>query len=683
MGGRLTHFLQNWQALGPNYFVQEVIQSGHTLPFAGNSPTFRGVLSTPLSGPYKKVLLNEVESLLKKNAVEVVPKDQCQTGWYGRYFLVPKKTGDLRPILNLKPLNKHLLVESFKMESLRNVILACRPGEWLASVDLKDAYFHVPIHKQHRKFLRFALRGVCYQYRVLPFGLATSPRVFTKVLAPVVAAIRCQGIHIHPYLDDLLIRASSPRQLSIAVTVVLDQLGQAGFLINKAKSETVPSQDLNFIGGRFRPDLGAVYLPEERRLVLQKVVHSFMVGSYRPAKAWLGLLGLMAATIYVVRFARLNMRAVQIYLKSRWNQDKDSVYSQILVPFSLAPTLRWWANPVNLLTGLPLSPPTHNHVVTTDASGSGWGGVLNDSQSIQGVWQGKQKKWHINRQELMAAELTIRHFASLLRNSTVLVRSDNTTTCAYINKEGGTKSHDLCGQVVRLLLWCQSQRICLRAIYIPGVDNVHADDLSRKGHLTHREISYQLDHREWALNQEVANAIFVVMDQPQIDLFATRANAKTPVFCALQKGQGEVSTDAMSTLWSHTLGYAYPPTGLITRVLSKVIQEQAQLILIAPLWKDRPWYSTLLTLLVRPPLKLPDRQDLLIQAGQFHRYAGNLQLTAWRISGNVSDGREFRRRLWESQSKRGLQAQSPLTKLNGEYLSAGAVQGILIPLLFM
>ena len=146
-----------------------------------------------------------MEDLFNKNALERVPDCVAHTGFYSTYFLVPKKTGDLRPILNLKPFNKKTVIPSFRMESLSNVIQSVNQGDWLASVDLKDAYLHIPIHQDHRKFLRFSINGVRYQWKVLPFGLSTVPRVFTKVLSPVVAALRLRGVHIQPYLDDLLL----------------------------------------------------------------------------------------------------------------------------------------------------------------------------------------------------------------------------------------------------------------------------------------------------------------------------------------------------------------------------------------------------------------------------------------------------------------------------------------------
>ena len=348
---------------------------GHTLPFTPSPPAFHGIKDTPLRGGPEKVqvLLEEVRTLLSKGAVELVSPQDSHSGWYGNYFLVPKKTGGWRPILNLQPLNQFLRVESFKMETLKNVILAVQPGEWLASIDLQDAYFHVSIRRSHRKFLRFCVQGQCYQYRVLPFGLATSPRIFTKMLAPVIAHIRLQGVHVHPYLDDLLIRAQSPQQLAAAVQITLRFLRSAGFLINESKSQLDPCQDLVYVGGRFCTNLGLAVLPIDRAQALARVAQQFKVGYLFSAQRWLQLLGLCAATIQVLPVARLRMRPIQMYFLSKWSilLPLDHL---IVVPLSLLPHLQWWTHLDHLLQGTTLFPPPHSHVVTTDASGSGWGG---------------------------------------------------------------------------------------------------------------------------------------------------------------------------------------------------------------------------------------------------------------------------------------------------------------------
>ena len=98
--------------------------------------------------------------------------------------------------------------------------------------------------------------------------------------------------------------------------------------------------------------------------------------------------------------------------------------------------------------------------------------------------------WHINRQEMMAVWLTLKHFLPQVKGKVILVRSDNTTTCAYINKSGGTRSRDLCHLALEMLEWCFSHQIELRAVHVPGVDNVLADFLSRQ----------KIDPREWGLH---------------------------------------------------------------------------------------------------------------------------------------------------------------------------------------
>ena len=77
----------------------------------------------------------------------------------------------------------------------------------------EDAYFHISIHPDHYKFLRFTIGNHCYQYIVLPFGLTTSSRVFTMVLAFVMAYIIHKGIQVYPYLYDVLVVPGSSIQL--------------------------------------------------------------------------------------------------------------------------------------------------------------------------------------------------------------------------------------------------------------------------------------------------------------------------------------------------------------------------------------------------------------------------------------------------------------------------------------
>ena len=134
------------------------------------------------------------------NTKVVVPVRMCKTlGFYSRFFLVPKPGKKWRPVIDLSVLNKHLSVLTFKMETAEVFQNAICKGEWVVSIDLTDAYIHIPIHKKSQM----------YQFWALPFGIATAPLEFTRVVKEVKLMLQNRGIRIHQYLDDWLLRAPS------------------------------------------------------------------------------------------------------------------------------------------------------------------------------------------------------------------------------------------------------------------------------------------------------------------------------------------------------------------------------------------------------------------------------------------------------------------------------------------
>ena len=76
---------------------------------------------------------------------------------------------------------------------------------WLASLDIKDAYFHVKIDKKFWKCFKFCWNGTLYCFTCLCFGLASAPRIFTKLCKPIVAILRGEGHIIIIFLDDILV----------------------------------------------------------------------------------------------------------------------------------------------------------------------------------------------------------------------------------------------------------------------------------------------------------------------------------------------------------------------------------------------------------------------------------------------------------------------------------------------
>ena len=120
------------------------------------------------------VIQKEVDELLAKGAIE---PSSGGAGFYSRVFVVPKCTGSLGPILNLMCFNHYMHIPSCKMPTLKHVWQVIQLGDYAFSIDLQDAYLHISIVKHHCHFLCFVWHYAPYQWKVLPFGLATAPRV--------------------------------------------------------------------------------------------------------------------------------------------------------------------------------------------------------------------------------------------------------------------------------------------------------------------------------------------------------------------------------------------------------------------------------------------------------------------------------------------------------------------------
>ncbi len=291
-------------------------------------------------------------------------------GFYSPYFIVPKKGG---PILDLRVLNRALHKLPFKMLTHRRTIKCIQPQDWFAAIDLKDAYFHVSILPRHRPFLRFAFEGRAWQYRVLPFGLSLSPRVFTKVVEGAITPLREVGVRILNYLDDWLILAQSREQLDDHRDLVLQHLSQLGLRVNWKKSKISPVQRISFLGMELDSVSMTARLTEERAQAVLNCLSSFRGRNVVPLKQFQRLLGHMASADAVTPLGLLHMRPLQHWLHSRvlrwaWRRGTLRVGITQQCRRSLSP----WTDLAFLRAGVPLEQVSRHTVVTTDASSTGW-----------------------------------------------------------------------------------------------------------------------------------------------------------------------------------------------------------------------------------------------------------------------------------------------------------------------
>ncbi|XP_038072519.1 uncharacterized protein LOC119741020 [Patiria miniata] len=316
---------------------------------------------------------------------------------------------------------------------------------------------------------------------------------------------------IFMYLDDWLVVGRSRGETEAALQLTWHLASDLGFLINTKKSHPVPSQVPTFLGAFLNLRRGLARPSEDRLLNLRQCVSLFLPTVVAPARAWLRLLGLMASLVDLVDFCRLRMRPIQLHLLSFYRPRWHPIDHPVPTTSLLVPHLRWWLVEANITQGRVFRPPRPSVLITTDASGYGWGATLHPRQ-VAGVWGPAHQSSHINVLEMLAVTYALKHFQSDVRGQAVLVRCDNATVVPYINHQDGTRSGHLCA----------------------------------------------------------------LIDRPHVDLFASRMNNQLPIYCARGPDPNAWQTDALSVRWDGLLAYAFPPISLVSRVLTKIEQEDAE-----------------------------------------------------------------------------------------------------------
>ena len=168
--------------------------------------------------------------------------------FFSRVFIVPKKDGPLRMVIDLHILNRLLVVPHFLMESVLKIAEGIIERLWGCTIDLKDAYFHVPMAWFFHQFLAFAVEGRTYVFQYLPFGLSLAPWAFHRVIKPVMAQLHREFIRIHSYLDDFLNLHPLREDLLQSTERVLNIFTSLGILVNIKKSAITPSQTVVYLG---------------------------------------------------------------------------------------------------------------------------------------------------------------------------------------------------------------------------------------------------------------------------------------------------------------------------------------------------------------------------------------------------------------------------------------------------
>ena len=655
-----------------NWVLQTV--QGYLIDFTHN-PT-QSHPPQPIVLPQDKHVLvtQEVKELLQKRAiVESAPSDQ---NFVSKIFLVEKKGGGQRPVINLKALNQFVQVEHFKMEGLHLLPDLLQRRDWMIKMDLKDAYLQIPIHQSHQRYLHFIWEGKHYKFQSLPFGLSSAPRVFTKTLKPVIAWLRQIGLRLIVYLDDMLFMHANKDQLERLAPLICRLFESLGLMVNTQKSQLTPVQQLEFLGFQINSDLMTINLPPEKGRKIQQDAVRLLKSQSISARELAMFIGKTVATSRAVTQAPLHYRALQMALNMVTSEENpegclDKYESTIPLNSSMIVDLNWWSALDRQMMSSPIHPPQSILIIESDASNVGWGARCGDT-STGGSWSIEEAAQHINYLELMAAFLALKTFANN-QMGLILLKMDNVSAVSYINQKGGTHSTQLCNLALEIWEWCLERQILLQAEHLPGILNTVADTESR----------VMRDRCDWMINPSVFQQIQQAMGPFQTDLFASRLTRQLTQFYSWRPDPEAEATDAFTQNWAQVRGYANPPWCLISRCLSKVKREEARLVIVTPQWPYQPWFPLLLGMLEDHPRQLPQIPDLILNPTnqEFIMKQGVPNLIAWPISGNPSLHEEYLHKLQTCYSPHGETKPTVVTTHTFQSGLIGVSKGIEIPLL--
>ena len=463
--GRLSQCLQNWRVVTGNPEILEMVR-GVKLQF---------VSDPPLSGPKQvgprfaqqewQILDAEIMNLLEKEAIEEVKGHA--TGFYGHLFTRPKKDGSMRPVFNLKPLNRYVQYEHFKMENLPLATAMIEQGDQMGSVDLKNASFSVPIHVEHRKFLRFMWEGQIFQFRVIPFGLASAPRIFTKILKPVIALLRRVEIGMVQYLDDCLWMNQELGLGKKDRDSILYVLMEVGFTINWSKSQLEMTQVQQFFGLMIDSVRMKLSLPQAKVVDIKNRCINMLRLQTTTVRQLAKLVGKLTSTVLAIVPGPLFCRDQQMLKTQGLLKNRQSKEAEVTLTAECKTELSWWVESLEQHNGQSLILTNPDLMITTDASKTGWGAMMNGTHT-QGAWSEKETQLHINRLELRAARFALQAFTKSHQNIHVHLRMDNSTAVAHVNKRGGNRSQSLVKETKELWQFCLERKITVTAEHLPG-----------------------------------------------------------------------------------------------------------------------------------------------------------------------------------------------------------------------
>jgi len=554
---------------------------------------------------------------------------------------------------NGRPLNlcadghtQRLPQQKFKLEGPDVAAKLMRAGDWMFTLDMKAGYHQIPVKEWWRRYLCFQWEGEVYQWQVLPFGLSTAPRAYSKLTRALVARWREQGVRVSNYLDDFIFFAHTLEEAVALRRRVLADFTSLGWFLSTSKCMLKPGTRVGYLGLEFCslpvphlrvPHSKVQAFRERLRPVLRRHARVLQGGGIKQAPNEGGvrttgftlavLLGKLQSFRLATPVVALLTRALYDCLKQLPGQVEgymDFGAEVTLTPAALA-ECQFWYSRLPTWNGFSLLPVTITRVLYTDASGAGLGGMIHRvlARVMEPAILQIAEYWEPEMDEALKASVVTELVGlsralvagrAALAGESVLHRTDNICTYRVVVKGGSQRSARLTRIVRRIFLFCLTHGITLSSQYV-GADVIirsGADALSRVD-----------DRSDCRLNKGVFGRLWYVFGPFHVDRFASAnavqsdpASGRELPYFSLHADSRCTGIDALTADWRGVTNYAFPPVSLVGLVLRLLREQGATALVIVPKWPAQWWWPLLLSMARGPQVELV---SLLAEGELFER----------------------------------------------------------------
>ena len=249
----------------------------------------------------KEILLDYQSS----GAVKLV--DPYTTRFLVPWFVISKTEGDKikdRLICDCRKINQFLEPKPFRLDHLQNIFPYLRKGQWAAKIDLKDAYFHIPLGQDLRPFVHLQVGEDVWEFQAACFGLSTLPQKFMSLMRVFEKLWRQKGVTCFVYLDDILVVGNTPKEVGRNLEFMVQTLVDAGMKINLKKSVLEPVQQVHHLGFDLDFKTGFLRVPPGKLKAVRKELGKLVTKAQISCRKMAAILGTVRSFLVALPFLR-------------------------------------------------------------------------------------------------------------------------------------------------------------------------------------------------------------------------------------------------------------------------------------------------------------------------------------------------------------------------------------------